>query len=108
MKANTKTTVLEILTAAGVEKPEEKLGAVRVRIGGIPVNKDQLIKVQPGTKTIDVIVGVDKHQVTIEGDEEAFTVSDGAKVMLEAKGAESTKKAEELQKAKAELNSQPE
>lgn len=54
-----KLTALEILTGAGVDDPESKLGAMRVRIGGIRgiETPDYQINIQPGTETLDVLVG---------------------------------------------------
>ena len=104
MKTNTKYTALEILTAAKIVDAEAVFGKMRVRIAGIAgiVKPDHLIKIQSGTKEIDIIVGVESYKVAFEGDEKEQAVSDAAKVSLEAKGKESTKKAEAHLKAKAE------
>lgn len=62
-----KLTALEILTGAGVEEPESKLGAMRVRIGGIrgigtPEHK---INIQPGTETLEVLVGDEAFEFVV-------------------------------------------
>ena len=109
MKANTKYTALEILTEAGIEKPEEKIGKMRVRIAGIAgiVKPDHLVKIQSGTEEIDILVGEEAVKVKIDGDQSEQEVSEAAKVALEARGREATKKAEALQKAKKAV-SEPE
>lgn len=99
-------TALEVLTAAGVEKPEEYFGKQRVIIGGIRgiVTPDHLVKVQKGSKKLEILAGDKGYQVDIvpqEGDE-PVAVSDEAKKVVKVQGEEATKKADELQKAKAE------
>jgi hypothetical protein len=103
MKNNTKYTAIEILKLAGIEKPEEKIGKMRVRIAGIAgiVKPDQLIKIQPGTTEVEVIVGQETATIPVEKNEEA-AVSDAAKATLEAKGKIATKQAEAIAKAKVE------
>jgi hypothetical protein len=102
MIANTKYTALEILTAAGIEKPEEKFGKVRVRIGGIHgiVKPDHIIRIPNGTKEVAVLVGVETATIPLEEGAEA-AVSESAQKAIEAKGALATEKAEALAKAKA-------
>jgi hypothetical protein len=104
MKANAKYTALEILVACGVEKPEEKIGKMRVRIAGISgiVKPDHLIKIQAGTEKIDVVVGVDTFELKLEGDNEESVVSDEAKVVIEGKAKELNKLAQEVADKKAE------
>ena len=93
MKAYTTVTAIEVLKEAGIVKPEEKIGKMRVRIAGVAgiVKPDHRIKIQPGTKEIEVIVGTESYKVAFEEGEAEQAVSDEAKVALEAKD----KKAEE-------------
>ena len=95
MKANSKYTALELLTEAGVETPQDKFGKVRIVIGGLSgiVNPDHLIRVQPGTKKLSIIVGVDPFEVELEDAEEGADslISEGARAVLDAKGAEINK-----------------
>lgn len=50
-------TAIDILKLAGVEKPEEVIGATTVTIGGLNVSRvDQVINVAEGN-TVEVIVG---------------------------------------------------
>lgn len=50
-------TALEVLEAAGIEQPEEKIGKFGISIGGVTVNTpDHLINVQAET-TVSVRVG---------------------------------------------------
>lgn len=100
MKANTKYTALEILTAAKVENAAELFGKMRIRIAGIAgiVDLNHLIKIGAGVENIDIILGTDKLQVKIEGAEEEFVVTEEAKNALKAKGvkvAEAVKTREE-------------
>ncbi|MFA5768357.1 MAG: hypothetical protein WC871_02315 [Bacteroidales bacterium] len=62
-----KLTALEILTGAGVEKPEEKIGAMRVRIGGVRgiVTADHKIAIQPGVEKLDVMVGDEAFEFVV-------------------------------------------
>jgi hypothetical protein len=100
MKANAKYTALEILKEAGIEKPEEKIGKMRVRIAGIAgiVKPDHLIKIQAETKKIDIIVGQEVKAIEIEGDEAEMIVSEAAKIAIEAEGKILNKKAEPIKK----------
>ena len=92
MKANTKFTALELLTAAKVEKPEEKFGKGRVRIAGVAgiVKPNHLITLGKDVKKVDVIVGIDKFEVVLEGSEENFVVSEEAKKALKVNKPEVT------------------
>ncbi len=110
MKTNTKYTALEILTVAKIADAGAVFGKIRVRIAGIAgiVKPDHLIKIQPGTKEIEIIVGVDSYKLAFEEGEAEQAVSEGAKVALEVKGKESTKKAEAHAKAKVEVKAKAE
>jgi len=105
MKANAKYTALEILQAAGVPEPEGKIGKVRVRIAGIAgiVKPDRLIRFQAGTEGVEVIVGVESYDLVLEGGGEQTEISEAAHAALEVKGKEATRKSEELQDARAEV-----
>ena len=62
MKNNTKYSAVEIVKEAGGDP--KAIGAMRVRIGGLPVNKpDQLIMVQPGVESLEVIIGNEKPAI---------------------------------------------
>lgn len=89
MKANTKYTALEILTEAGIEKPEEKFGKFRIIIGGILgiVKPDHVIRIQSGVKEIDVVVGIETVTIHVDADSKEATVSEGARIAIDAKGA---------------------
>lgn len=101
MKTNTIYTALEILTIAGIEKPEEKIGKMRVRIGGIPVNKpDHLVYVSPGSEALIIIVGIESFDVSLESGPEEKEISTGAREKLDKDGVEETKKAEKLAEEK--------
>lgn len=104
MKANTKYTVAELITEAGY-KPEDVVGKVRVRIGGIPVNDPaKVITFQPEVKKVEVIVGTEAVELEVEGVEKVHTISEGARASLDAEGVETSKQVEAMQKAKAEAN----
>lgn len=91
MKANSKYTVAEIVTEAGF-KPEEVVGKVRVRVGGIPVNDpNKVISIQPKTKTLEIIVGQEKKEVTLEGDNEEKVISENAHAFFEATAEDKNK-----------------
>lgn len=109
MKANTKYTALEILTEAGIEKPEEKIGKMRVRIGGLSgiVKPDHIIRVPSGTKEVSVLVGQETATIPVEEDSEDAAVSESAQVAIEAKGQKATENAEALAEAKAEAAKEP-
>jgi hypothetical protein len=101
LKANTKYTVEEILTEAGFNP--EMVGKVRVRIGGIPVNKHgHIIRIVEEGKLV-VLAGTESKEVDIVEASEELTVSPETKKALEAKGAEMSKKIEEREKASEEL-----
>lgn len=86
MKANAKYTAEELLNEAGFDG--DKLGKVRVRIGGIPVNKpDHVINIPAGSDKIDVLVGQDTKELSFDGDNDERQVSDGARASLDAEGA---------------------
>ena len=107
MKSNTKYTALEILTAAKVADALSLFGKFRVRIAGIAgiVTPNHLIKIGPSIKVIDIIVGIKKYEVQVEGVEENFVVTEEAKKVLEAKGKkinEAINTRIEAEKAKAE------
>ena len=102
MKANAKYTVLELLNAAGVKKPEEAIGKIRVRVAGVPLNNpNAVLTVQSGTKKVEVIVGVDKHEIVFDSDQKDRVVSEASHEVLVADGVAATKQTEALQKAKA-------
>ena len=107
MKSNTKYTALEILTAAKIVDAGTVFGKMRVRIAGIAgiVTPDHLIKIGPAIKVIDIIVGIKKYEVPVEGVEENFVVTEAAKKVIEAKGKkinEAINARIEAEKAKAE------
>lgn len=104
MKANTKYTALEILKEARVPGAEKAFGKVRIRIAGIHgiVKPDHLIRFQPDAKRVEIVVGADSYELKLEKGGKNAHFSDEAVIALEAKGEESTRKSEELQKAKAE------
>ena len=87
MKTNTKYTALEILKEAGIKSPETKFGKMRVRIAGISgiVKPEHLIKIQAGTKKIDILVGEEVKSLEFEGDEKASIISKLAKEVLNTK-----------------------
>lgn len=101
MKGNTKYTALEILTAAGVEKPEEVLGKVAVTIAGISgvVNPNHVILI-PETEKIVVIVGNEAKEVAIEGVTESQEVSKGTRAVLDEEGKKENEKIEAHQDEK--------
>ena len=79
MKANTRYTALEILTAAGFEDPTV-FGKMKVIIAGVRgiVTPNHVITIQAGTKEIDVVVGIEVKKLTFESDEESRLVSEEA------------------------------
>lgn len=104
---NTKVTALEILKEIGIKNAEDKFGKIRVRIGGLSgINTpDHLVKIQPNTRAIEVIVGTDVYELNLadgnaQDNKNIATVTENAKSVLEKKGVEATKKAEELQTVK--------
>jgi hypothetical protein len=102
MKGNSKLTALEVLTAAGFEKPAEKIGKMRVRIAGIRgiVTPDHLISIPAGVEAIDVVLGDETKEVKLEGSFEQKQFTEAARVALEEKGRKATEAAEKLQEAK--------
>jgi len=100
MKANTKYTAIEILTEAGFEKPEEKIGKFRVIIGGIQgiVTPDHVIRIPAGTKQLDVVIGIEAKVIKIKSDNKDMVISDGARAKLDSEGQERIKNAEKLEK----------
>ncbi len=102
MKANSRFTALEILTAAGIENPIEKIGKVRVRIAGIAgiTKPDHVVRIQPGTTEIDVIVGDQSVVLSLEGDNEEVISSEGSQKAVEARKERLNKQAEAIRKAK--------
>lgn len=84
MKNNTKYTALEILKGAGFKNPEKEFGKVKIRIAGIAgiVKPDHLIKIQLGTKRIDVQVANEVKVLKFDGFEEQSVISDNAKKVL--------------------------
>lgn len=111
LKRNTKYTAKEILTAAGLN-PDEVLGKIRVRISGISgiVKPDHLIKVQPGTEKLDLIVGMDAYEVELEdavvaeGEPVTTTISEDAKLALDKKAKVVLEKNEKLKEYKEAKN----
>ena len=94
-----KYTAKEILTLAGVEKPEEIVGKMRVRIGGISVRKlDHIINVKSGT--LEVVVGVEKADVEIP---ERAEHSDEVRASIKAKGVAASEAFAASQVAKGRL-----
>lgn len=87
MKTNTKYTALEILKEAGIKKPEEQFGKVRIRIAGIAgiVKPDHLIKIQPETKSIEIVVGEEVFNLKFVGKSKHSVISDSAKKVLDTK-----------------------
>lgn len=111
MKANAKYTVAEIVTEAGF-KPEDVVGKVRVRVGGIPVNDPaKIISVQKGATELNIIVGQEAKVVKLNGENEDTVVSEEAHKAYEAVGAEKVKAFEankaEKEKARTEAEENP-
>lgn len=100
MKTNARYTAKELIEAAGLDVSQ--VGKVRVRIAGIAgiVSPDHLVRLQPETKEVEVIVGTDTKMVQLEDGADEPEVSEEAKKALEAKGKELTEKAEKLAKEK--------
>lgn len=98
-----KYTVQEVIEAAGFDKLDDYKSA-RITVAGVQgVNEpDRLIKLQPGT--YDVVVGNETKQVEVTDDE--FVISDSARKVLDAKGAERTEAAEKLAQNKANSQNQ--
>lgn len=108
MKSGAKYTAAEIVSELGY-KPEEIIGKVRVRIGGLPVNRvDHLVVVQAGVEKLDVIVGTERTEVELEKAEKELFVSQDAKDALEMKGAKASEQARKMQEAKAQAQKQAE
>lgn len=96
-----KYTALDILKIAGVETPEEKIGKVRVRIGGVPVRKpDTLVNVQDN-KELALIVGNEKIDVTLPEEQPAEAVAN-TKAAHEKRGKVAAARFVKQQRAKAE------
>lgn len=86
MKANAKYTVGELVTEAGY-KPDDVVGKVRVRIGGIPCNDvAKVVTIQPDTKELEVIVGEEVKTIKFDGEEKETVVSEEAHSVLEEEG----------------------
>jgi hypothetical protein len=85
MKSNIKYTALEILKEVGIKNPENKIGKMRVRIAGISgiVKPDHLIKIQTGTKEIDILVGEEVKKFKFNGVEKSSSISKLAKEVLD-------------------------
>jgi hypothetical protein len=93
MKANAKYTAKEILAEAGVENLDEVFGKLRVRIAGLRgiVSPDHVIKIPTGTKSLEVIVGNDAFDVTLDGDEKELAFSEEVRKVKGASKEEKTK-----------------
>lgn len=105
--ANTRVTALDILKECGLENAESLFGETRIRIGGIAGISDpnRLIKIQPGTEVIEVIVGTDIYDLELakgnkEDNENIFTISEHAQEVTEEEGRQATEQAEQLQAVK--------
>ena len=109
LKRRTKYTAVEILKASGIAKAEEQIGKLRVRIAGLAgINTpDHLIKIPEGVTEIDVLVGEELVKVPVELDDAEGTISEGAKVALDKKGAESVALKEAKSKKKTEVADTP-
>lgn len=82
-----KYTALEILEAAGFEKPAEKFGKFGINIAGVTANKpDHIINVQ-AEKKILVRVGRETKEVELP---ERETHSEAVQAAIEAKGKAAT------------------
>lgn len=106
MKANTKYTAGELVTAAfPTLKTEDIFGKLRVRIGGLSgiVKPTHTIFVSPGTKELEVIVGNETASLKFEGDEKEPSHSETAKAVNEAEGKAETKRQQTELAKKAEL-----
>lgn len=108
MKAVTKITAGEVLQELGYDKPENYIGKMRVRIGGIPVRSPyDLFNIQAATDTLQVIVGDKIHDIDTTENNEERVVTSGAKQVLKVHGEEATKRAEELQARKLAAKKTP-
>ena len=101
MKSNTIATAAEILISLGYEKPEDYVGKMRVRIGGIPIRSVQhLVRFPSVAETVEVIVGDKVHEIDVKETNEEPVVSPAAKQVLKKHGEEVTKQSEEMQERK--------
>lgn len=94
-----KYTALELLTLAGVETPEEKIGKFGVSIGGVVVNKpDHIINLQDA-KDVEIIVAKEVYKATLDDRTEP---SEEVKNALKVKGDKSRKDFEDKKGPKKE------
>lgn len=93
MKANGIYTAIELMQAAGFEEPEKIIGSFKVVIAGVRgISKpDHLIKIQPGTKEIEVVGGLEVKKLNLEeaGDK---VISDSARLALDKKPVHATRR----------------
>lgn len=88
-----KYTSLDLLKLAGVENPEDKIGKVKVSIGGVTVNKpDHIINIQD-EKTVECLVAGKKFVAKIvkQTEEEIKRVAEVKKRKGEALKAKEVK-----------------
>lgn len=105
MRANIRTTAIEILKEAGFKSPEKKLGKVSCSIAGIVgiVDVNHLIVIPAGVEKIEVFFDGDKKEIELVGVNKQRVVSDLAKTVIEDNGRESAEMAEKMQLKKAKL-----
>ena len=96
-----KYTAKEILAIAGVEKPEDVVGKMRVRIGGISVRElDKIVNVKG--ESVDVLIGTETATVTVPERPET-EVSDDLESARKVRGEKSTKAFNASQIAKGRM-----
>lgn len=87
-------TALDILKAAGVENPKEKIGKMRVNIAGISVNRaDHVVNLQ-SAKTCDVLVGSKLYEKVQLPDAPQNGKTEHAATVAKVQGLKKTKERE--------------
>lgn len=95
-----KYTASELLRIAGVEQPQDVIGSVSVRIGGIAVNRpDHVINLQGAT---EVEIQVANERETVQLPTDRTEPSEEVKTAIKAKGEASTKAFEEKKPERVE------
>ena len=95
-------TAAEVVEFAGQDP--KKIGKVRVRIGGIPVNRPDHVINFGDAKKVDLIVGVDSYEAELPSQD---GLSSDAQKVKEKEGRARSKAYAEARKAKAEPTEEP-
>src|SRR4051794_15321248 len=90
LKANSRYTAKEILSEAKIDST--LIGQTRVLIGGIPVSgADHVVRIPSGTKTLEIVTGVDAKSIEIKDESKELELSPKVAELEKAKADEAAK-----------------